>query len=162
MLVKAPEGRGTLLASQTLNFNGSDGTTAADVPGAKATQEDAPTFEVLYDGKAQLLYTSEGGTVHVKGSGFTKEWREKHGKVAVYMAASQGVPDDGNLLPAEDVLLRFEEGKDFTIAEDGTLDAQLRVKPGVLQSYYEPRVPLSPVSRVTMMRYEVNYEPGCY
>lgn len=38
---KAPEGRGTLLASQTLNFNGSDGTTAADVPGAKATQEDA-------------------------------------------------------------------------------------------------------------------------
>ena len=135
---KAPEGRGTLLASQALNFDGSDGTTAADVPGAKATQEDAPTFEVLYDGKAQLLYTFEGGTVHVKGSGFTKEWREKHGKVAVYLAASQGVPD-GSLLPADDTPLRFEEGKDFTIAEDGTLDAQLTVKPDVLQRYYEPR-----------------------
>ena len=47
---KAPEGRGTLLASQTLNFNGSDGSQAADVPGAKAVQEDAPTFDVLYDG----------------------------------------------------------------------------------------------------------------
>ncbi len=135
---KAPEGRGTLLASQTLNFNGSDGSQAADVPGAKATQEDTPTFEVLYDGKAQLLYTVEGGTVHVKGSGFTKEWREKHGKVAVYLAASQGVPD-GSLLPADDTPLRFEEGKDFTIAEDGTLDAQLTVKPDALQRYYEPR-----------------------
>ena len=135
---QAPEGRGTLLATQELDFEGSDGTTAADVPGAKATQEDAPTFEVLYDGKAQLLYTFEGGAVHVKGSGFTKEWREKHGKVAVYLAASQGVPD-GSLLPADDTPLRFEEGKDFTIAEDGTLDAQLTVKPDVLQRYYEPR-----------------------
>ena len=135
---KAPEGRGTLLASQALNFNGSDGSQAADVPGAKATQESTPTFEVLYDGKAQLLYTFEGGTVHVKGSGFTKEWREKHGKVAIYLAASQGVPD-GSLLPADDTPLRFEEGKDFTIAEDGTLDAQLTVKPDVLQRYYEPR-----------------------
>lgn len=135
---QAPEGRGILLATQELDFEGSDGTTAADVPGAKATQEDAPTFEVLYDGKAQLLYTFEGGAVHVKGSGFTKEWREKHGKVAVYLAASQGVPD-GSLLPADDTPLRFEEGKDFTIAEDGTLDAQLTVKPDVLQRYYEPR-----------------------
>lgn len=135
---QAPEGRGTLLATQELDFEGSDGTTAADVPGAKATQESTPTFEVLYDGKAQLLYTFEGGTVHVKGSGFTKEWREKHGKVAVYLAASQGVPD-GSLLPADDTPLRFEEGKDFTIAEDGTLDAQLTVKPDVLQRYYEPR-----------------------
>lgn len=135
---KAPEGHGTLLASQTLNFNGSDGSQAADVPGAKAVQEDAPTFDVLYDGKAQLLYTSEGGAVHVKGSGFTKEWREKHGNVAVYIAASQGVPD-GSLLPADGTPLRFEEGKDFTIAEDGTLDAQLTVKPGALLNYYEPR-----------------------
>ena len=149
---KAPEGRGTLLASQALNFNGSDGTTAADVPGAKATQEDAPTFEVLYDGKAQLLYTVEGGTVHVKGSGFTKEWREKHGKVAVYLAASQGVPD-GDLLPADDTPLRFEEGKDFTIAEDGTLDAQLTVKPDVLQRYYEPRYYFPGI-----LPYEVRYE----
>ena len=149
---KAPEGRGTLLASQTLNFNGSDGSQAADVPGAKATQESTPTFEVLYDGKAQLLYTSEGGAVHVKGSGFTKEWREKHGNVAVYIAASQGVPD-GSLLPADGTPLRFEEGKDFTIAEDGTLDAQLTVKPGALLNYYEPRNYFPGIPR-----YEVRYE----
>ena len=149
---KIPEGRGTLLASQALNFNGSDGTTAADIPSAKATQESTPTFEVLYDGKAQLLYTFEGGTVHVKGSGFTKEWREKHGKVAVYLAASQGVPD-GSLLPADDTPLRFEEGKDFTIAEDGTLDAQLTVKPGALLNYYEPRNYFPGIPR-----YEVRYE----
>ena len=149
---KAPEGRGTLLASQALNFNGSDGSQAADVPGAKATQESTPTFEVLYDGKAQLLYTVEGGTVHVKGSGFTKEWREKHGKVAVYLAASQGVPD-GDLLPADGTPLRFEEGKDFTIAEDGTLDAQLTVKPDVLQRYYEPRYYFPGI-----LPYEVRYE----
>ena len=149
---KAPEGRGTLLASQTLNFNGSDGSQAADVPGAKAVQEDAPTFDVLYDGKNPLLYTFEGGTVHVKGSGFTKEWREKHGNVAVYLAASQGVPD-GDLLPADDTPLRFEEGKDFTIAEDGTLDAQLTVKPDVLQRYYEPRNYFPGIPR-----YEVRYE----
>ncbi len=150
---KAPEGRGTLLASQTLNFNGSDGSQAADVPGAQPIQEATPTFEVLYDGKAQLLYTSEGGTVHVKGSGFTKEWREKHGNVAVYMTASQGVPAGANLLPADDVLLRFEEGKDFTIAEDGTLDAQLTVKPGALLNYYEPRNYFPGIPR-----YEVRYE----
>ena len=149
---KIPEGRGTLLASQALNFNGSDGTTAADIPSAKATQESTPTFEVLYDGKAQLLYTFEGGTVHVKGSGFTKEWREKHGKVAVYLAASQGVPD-GSVLPADDTPLRYEEGKDFTIAEDGTLDAQLTVKPDVLQRYYEPRNYFPGIPR-----YEVRYE----
>ena len=41
---KAPEGRGTLLASQALNFNGSDGSQAADVPGAKPIQEATPTF----------------------------------------------------------------------------------------------------------------------
>ena len=149
---KAPEGRGTLLASQALNFDGSDGTTAADVPGAKPIQEATPTFEVLYDGKAQLLYTFEGGTVHVKGSGFTKEWREKHGKVAVYLAASQGVPD-GSVLPADDTPLRYEEGKDFTIAEDGTLDAQLTVKPGALLNYYEPRNYFPGIPR-----YEVRYE----
>ena len=149
---QAPEGRGTLLATQELDFEGSDGTTAADVPGAKPIQEATPTFEVLYDGKAQLLYTFEGGTVHVKGSGFTKEWREKHGKVAVYLAASQGVPD-GSVLPADDTPLRFEEGKDFTIAEDGTLDAQLTVKPDVLQRYYEPRNYFPGIPR-----YEVRYE----
>ena len=150
---QAPEGRGTLLASQALNFNGSDGSQAADVPGAKPIQESTPTFEVLYDGKAQLLYTSEGGAVHVKGSGFTKEWREKHGNVAVYMTASQGVPAGANLWPADDVLLRFEEGKDFTIAEDGTLDAQLTVKPGALLNYYEPRNYFPGIPR-----YEVRYE----
>ncbi|WP_455111782.1 hypothetical protein [Rothia mucilaginosa] len=88
----------------------------------------------------------------MKGSGFTKEWREKHGNVAVYLAASQGVPD-GDLLPADDTPLRFEEGKDFTIAEDGTLDAQLTVKPDVLQRYYEPRNYFPGIPR-----YEVRYE----
>ena len=88
----------------------------------------------------------------MKGSGFTKEWREKHGKVAVYLAASQGVPD-GSLLPADDTPLRFEEGKDFTIAEDGTLDAELTVKPDVLQRYYEPRDYFPGIPR-----YEVRYE----
>lgn len=88
----------------------------------------------------------------MKGSGFTKEWREKHGNVAVYIAASRGVPD-GSLLPADDTPLRFEEGKDFTIAEDGTLDAQLTVEPDVLQRYYEPRNYFPGIPR-----YEVRYE----
>ena len=132
---QAPEGRGTLLATQELNFEGSDGTTAADIPG-KTPQK--VTFRYQYDGEDWYLYTAEGGTVHVKGWGYTKEWREKHGKVVFYIATSRGVPD-GDLLPADDTPLRFEEGKDFTIAEDGTLDAQLTVKPDVLQRYYEPR-----------------------
>ena len=146
---QAPEGRGTLLATQELNFEGADGTTASDIPG-KTPQK--VTFRYRYDGDDWYLYTAEGGTVHVKGSGFTKEWREKHGNVAVYLAASQGVPD-GDLLPADDTPLRFEEGKDFTIAEDGTLDAQLTVKPDVLQRYYEPRNYFPGIPR-----YEVRYE----
>ena len=149
---QAPEGRGTLLASQALNFNGSDGSQAADVPGAKPIQEATPTFEVLYDGKAQLLYTFEGGTVHVKGSGFTKEWREKHGKVAVYLAASQGVPD-GSLLPADGTPLRFEEGKDFTIADDGTFEAKLTIKAKALESFYTP-IDYFPGITLDEVRYE--------
>ncbi|WP_049362175.1 hypothetical protein [Rothia mucilaginosa] len=155
---KAPEGRGTLLASQTLNFNGSDGTTAADIPG-KTPQK--VTFRYRYDGEDPYLYTAEGGTIHVKGWGYTKEWREKHGKVVFYIATSRGVPDDGDFLPAKDMLLRFEEGKDFTIAENGTLNAQLRVKPGELQNYYEPRVPF-PGAPSYEKRYEVNYEIGMF
>ena len=147
---KAPEGRGTLLATQELDFAGSDSTTAADIPG-KTPQK--PTFRFRYDNKEQWLYTAEGGTIYVRGWGYTKEWREKHGKVVVYIVASQGVPDDANLLPANDVLLRFEEGKDFTIAENGTLNAQLTIKPGALQSYYKPRTPFPGVPR-----YEVHYE----
>ena len=133
---QAPEGRGTLLATQELNFEGADGTTASDIPG-KTPQK--VTFRYRYDGDDWYLYTAEGGTIHMKGWGYTKEWREKHGKVVFYIATSRGVPDDGDFLPAKDVLLRFEEGKDFTIAENGTLNAQLRVKPGELQNYYEPR-----------------------
>ncbi|WP_049357582.1 hypothetical protein [Rothia mucilaginosa] len=146
---QAPEGRGTLLATQELNFEGADGTTASDIPG-KTPQK--VTFRYQYDGDDWYLYTAEGGTIHVKGWGYTKEWREKHGKVAVYLAASQGVPD-GSVLPADDTPLRFEEGKDFTIAEDGTLDAQLTVKPDVLQRYYEPRNYFPGIPR-----YEVRYE----
>ena len=155
---QAPEGRGTLLATQELDFDGSDGTTAADIPG-KTPQK--ATFKFSYDNKEQLLYTSEGGTIHVKGWGYTKEWREKHGKVVVYIVASQGVPDGADVLPADDVLLRFEEGKDFTIAENGVLDAQLTVKPGALQSYYKPRAPFLGIPRYEK-RYEVSYEIGMF
>ena len=155
---KAPEGRGTLLATQELDFAGSDSTTAADIPG-KTPQK--PTFRFRYDNKEQWLYTAEGGTIYVRGWGYTKEWREKHGKVVVYIVASQGVPDDANLLPANDVLLRFEEGKDFTIAENGTLNAQLTIKPGALQSYYKPRTPFPGVPRYEV-HYEVQYEIGMY
>ena len=155
---QAPESRGTLLATQELDFDGSDGTTAADIPG-KTPQK--ATFKFSYDNKEQLLYTSEGGTIHVKGWGYTKEWREKHGKVAVYIVASQGVPDGADVLPANDVLLRFEEGKDFTIAENGVLDAQLTVKPDALQSYYKPRAPFLGIPRYEK-RYEVSYEIGMF
>ena len=155
---QAPEGRGTLLATQELDFEGSDGTTAADIPG-KTPQK--VTFRYRYDGEDSYLYTAEGGTIHVKGWGYTKEWRDKHGKVVFYIATSRGVPDDGDFLPAKDVLLRFEEGKDFTIAENGTLNAQLRVKPGELQNYYEPRVPF-PGAPSYEKRYEVNYEIGMF
>ena len=155
---QAPEGRGTLLATQELDFEGSDGTTAADIPG-KTPQK--VTFWYRHDGEDPYLYTAEGGTIHVKGWGYTKEWREKHGKVVFYIATSRGVPDDGDFLPAKDVLLRFEEGKDFTIAENGTLHAQLRVKPGELQNYYEPRVPF-PGAPSYEKRYEVNYEIGMF
>ena len=155
---QAPESRGTLLATQELDFDGSDGTTAADIPG-KTPQK--ATFKFSYDNKEQLLYTSEGGTIHVKGWGYTKEWREKHGKVVVYIVASQGVPDDADVLPANDVLLRFEEGKDFTIAENGVLDAQLTVKPDALQSYYKPRAPFLGIPRYEK-RYEVSYEIGMF
>ena len=155
---QAPESRGTLLATQELDFDGSDGTTAADIPG-KTPQK--ATFKFSYDNKEQLLYTSEGGTIHVKGWGYTKEWREKHGKVVVYIVASQGVPDSADVLPANDVLLRFEEGKDFTIAENGVLDAQLTVKPDALQSYYKPRAPFLGIPRYEK-RYEVSYEIGMF
>ena len=155
---QAPEGRGTLLATRELDFDGSDGTTASDIPG-KTPQK--ATFKFSYDNKEQLLYTSEGGTIHVKGWGYTKEWREKHGKVVVYIVASQGVPDGADVLPANDVLLRFEEGKDFTIAENGILDAQLTVKPGALQSYYKPRAPFPGIPRYEK-RYEVSYEIGMF
>ena len=155
---QAPESRGTLLATQELDFDGSDGTTAADIPG-KTPQK--ATFKFSYDNKEQLLYTSEGGTIHVKGWGYTKEWREKHGKVVVYIVASQGGPDGADVLPANDVLLRFEEGKDFTIAENGVLDAQLTVKPDALQSYYKPRAPFLGIPRYEK-RYEVSYEIGMF
>ena len=63
---KAPEGRGTLLATQELDFAGSDSTTAADITG-KTPQK--PTFRFRYDNKEQWLYTAEGGTIYVRGWG---------------------------------------------------------------------------------------------
>ena len=155
---KAPEGRGTLLATQELNFEGSDSTMAADIP-SKTPQK--ATFRFEYDDKDQRLYTGDGGTIYVRGWGYTKEWREKHGKVVVYIVAGQGTPDDANLLPVNDVLLRFEEGKDFTIAENGTLNAQLTIKPGALQSYYKRRTPFPGIPRYEE-QYEVQYEIGMF
>ena len=42
----------------------------------------------------------------VKGTGFTKEWREQHGTVVIYIAATQDRP--GNVEPSTS-MLRFEE-----------------------------------------------------
>ena len=69
--------------------------------------------------------------------------------------------DGADVLPANDVLLRFEEGKDFTIAENGVSDAQLTVKPDALQSYYKPRAPFLGIPRYEK-RYEVSYEIGMF
>ena len=74
-------------------------TPAADAAVAAATPQAAhqvaaatPTLDVSlpngynYDGVNVFLVTTEGGTVHVKGAGYTKEWRAQHGTVALYIA----------------------------------------------------------------------------
>ena len=149
---QAPEGRGTLLAWQDLNFKGSDGVQAANLPTAQDNDkkpeptpdpkpvEQTTTFEASvpdgykYDGVNPFLITTEGGTVHVKGSGYTKEWRAQHGTVALYIAPAKYAPS-GYRIPTSD-MLRFVEGQDFIIADDGTFEADLKVEAYKLAAYY--------------------------
>ena len=149
---QAPEGRGALLAWQDLNFKGSDGVQAANLPAAQDNDkkpepkpdpkpvEQTTTFEASvldgykYDGVNTFLVMTEGGTVHVKGSGYTKEWRAQHGTVALYIAPAKYAPS-GYRIPTSD-MLRFVEGQDFTVADDGTFEADLKVEAYKLAAYY--------------------------
>ena len=140
---------------------------AANTPVANtpATQDVTaePSFTVDYgeydflDGrdffrkKSDALYTGDYNEMTVKGSGFTKEWREQHGTVVVYIAATQDRP--GNTEPSTS-MLRFEEGKDFTIEDDGTFDAYLKIDPNILESYY-PLKEYSPDTTLEKVRYEI-------
>lgn len=102
--------------------------------------EQTTTFEASvpngykYDGVNTFLVTTEGGTVHVKGSGYTNEWRAQHGTVALYIAPAKYAPS-GYRIPTSD-MLRFVEGQDFTIADDGTFEADLKVEAYKLAAYY--------------------------
>ena len=120
---------------------------AADAAVAAATPQVAdqdaaatPTLEVSipdgykYDGVNPVLVTTEGGTVHVKGAGYTKEWRAQHGTVALYIAPANYAPS-GYEIPTSK-MLRFVEGQDFTIADDGTFEADLKVEAYKLAAYY--------------------------
>ena len=120
---------------------------AADAAVAAATphvaDQDAaatPTLEVSipdgykYDGVNPVLVTTEGGTIHVKGAGYTKEWRAQHGTVALYIAPANYAPS-GYEIPTSK-MLRFVEGQDFTIADDGTFEADLKVEAYKLAAYY--------------------------
>ncbi|OFQ34499.1 peptidase [Rothia sp. HMSC071C12] len=105
----------------------------------------------LFRKKSDALYTGEYNEMTVKGTGFTKEWREQHGTVVIYIAATQDRP--GNVEPSTS-MLRFEEGKDFTIEDDGTFDAYLKIKPDTLESYY-PLTEYAPDMTLEKVRYEV-------
>ena len=133
---------------------------------APATQDvaDEPSFTVVYedyyyqDGRDVFkqegdgLYTGEDSKITVLGSGFTKEWREQHGKVVIYIAPEENVPY--NALQITDTLLRFEEGKDFTIDDDGTFVAPLKVEANTLPSYYT-LTEYFPDMTLDKVRYEV-------
>ena len=101
---------------------------------------DTPTLDVSipdgykYDGVNPFLITTEGGTVHVKGTGYTKEWRAQHGTVALYIAPAKYAPS-GYEIPTSK-MLRFVEGQDFTISDDGTFEADLKVEAYDLAAYY--------------------------
>ena len=135
---------------------------AANTPAAQDVTAE-PSFTVDYgeydllDGRdyfrkeSDALYTGEYNEMKVSGSGFTKEWREKHGTVVIYIAATQDRP--GNVEPSTS-MLRFEEGKDFTIEDDGTFEAYLKIKPDILESYY-PLTEYSPNMTLEKVRYEV-------
>ena len=120
---------------------------AADAAVAAATPQVAdqdaaatPTLEVSipdgykYDGVNPSLVTTEGGTIHVKGAGYTKEWRAQHGTVALYIAPANYAPS-GYEIPTSK-MLRFVEGQDFTITDDGTFEADLKVEAYKLAAYY--------------------------
>ena len=152
-----------------------DATPAANVPVANAptantptpvTQDvaDEPSFTVVYedyyyqDGRDVFkqegdgLHTGEDSKITVLGTGFTKEWREQHGKVVIYIAPEENVPY--NALQITDTLLRFEEGKDFTIDDDGTFVAPLKVEANTLPSYYT-LTEYFPDMTLDKVRYEV-------
>lgn len=132
-----------------------DAAPAANAPAANAVTpkpavQDAtaqPTYSTDYDG---ILYTGEGGTVTLKGTGFTKEWREQHGTVVFYIAATKDRP--GNAEPSTS-MLRFKEGKDFTIADDGTFEAKLTIKAKALENFYTP-IDYFPGITLDEVRYE--------
>nr|WP_298699277.1 hypothetical protein [uncultured Rothia sp.] len=132
-----------------------DAAPAANAPVANAVTpkpaaQDAaaqPTYSTDYD---TIFYTGEGGTVTLKGTGFTKEWREQHGTVVFYIAATKDRP--GNAEPSTS-MLRFEEGKDFTIADDGTFEAKLTIKAKALESFYTP-IDYFPGITLDEVRYE--------
>ena len=132
-----------------------DAAPAANAPAANAVTpkpaaQDAaaqPTYSADYDG---ILYTGEGGTVTLKGTGFTKQWREQHGTVVFYIAATKDRP--GNAEPSMS-MLRFEEGKDFTIADDGTFEAKLTINAKALESFYTP-IDYFPGITLDEVRYE--------
>ena len=120
---------------------------AADAAVAAATPQVAdqdaaatPTLEVSipdgykYDGVNPSLVTTEGGTIHVKGAGYTKEWHAQHGTVALYIAPANYAPS-GYEIPTSK-MLRFVEGQDFTITDDGTFEADLKVEAYKLAAYY--------------------------
>ena len=124
-----------------------DAAPAADAAVAAATPQAAnqvaaatPTLEVSipdgykYDGVNPSLVTTEGGTIHVKGAGYTKEWRAQHGTVALYIAPANYAPS-GYEIPTSK-MLRFVEGQDFTITDDGTFEADLKVEAYKLAAYY--------------------------
>ncbi len=113
---------------------------AATPQAANQVAADTPTLDVSlpngynYDGVNIFLVTTEGGTVHVKGAGYTKEWRAQHGTVALYIAPANYAPS-GYEIPTSK-MLRFVEGQDFTIADDGTFEADLKVEAYKLAAYY--------------------------
>lgn len=102
--------------------------------------------------RATTLYTGEDSKITVLGTGFTKEWRKQHGKVVIYIAPEENVPYNAHQVT--DTLLRFEEGKDFTIDDDGTFVAPLKVEANTLPSYYT-LTEYFPDMTLDKVRYEV-------
>ena len=110
---------------------------------------DGPSFTIDY-GEGAALYTYEHNEITVKGAGFTKEWREQHGKVVLYIAATEYHPD--NVEPSRSVRF-FEEGWRFHIADDGTFEAKLIIKAKALESFYTP-IDYFPGITLDEVRYE--------